>query len=1072
MRTFFLDKQDIVRITGERFYRRGYDYFKKGRVHGLTYNPSINSWRGQVRGTETYSVRVFFFEGDELEGSCDCPAYATHFTCKHIAAVLLAIGQDSWSQLGEKKSTSETTYSTPPTIPNDSFSTRIIDAFSKDQQSQSRQKRTLNIEYIIGSRINPHNSKSFLEIELKIGTNKTYVIKNIREFLVHIKKEKPYKITQSFLYEPDIHQFDEEDQKIITNLILAHENESLFENSFSNPLHDKRTIIIPPGFADRLLESISTQKNFYKSYSGETIPGISISDKIDTLTFDLDKDNEQTFNIDVSDLSNYAYLESYGYLFRQGQFFQLRREQQSVMEQLYGLLPYRTGQAHPITNENIESFITNVIPKLEKIGKVNYSKSTQSTIKVDPLQTIIYLDENKGTLLAKVEFHYGDTIIYPYLDEQPTNVVVRREIAKEMEILRDVEAFGFVYINKQFQLFKNDSIYSFINKGMAELKEKSIVFLSETVESMITQEQPTLTSTVDLDNKRGMLDIHFDIGGISKKDVQHVLQAMVEKQQYYRIPNGPLLALEGEDFESFRQLSDQLQLSKKQLEQGQLQVPAARSFQVEEVLSATYFQYSDAFQNLLTELKNPNKLNFTLPESIQAELRDYQLTGFQWFKTLSHYHLGGILADDMGLGKTIQTICYLVSEKEEKPETFSSLIVVPASLLYNWKKEFEKFAPSIKIEIIIGNKEQRKTIIANSQADVYITSYPLLRKDIELYENTHFDVLILDEAQAIKNHLTLTAKAARALNTSKRFALSGTPIENSLDELWSLFHTISPGLFGNKKSFLAFEHEYIAKITRPFIMRRIKKDVLHELPDKIESVQYSDLTKDQKEVYLAYIEKMQQQITETINEKGFEKGKLEILAGLTRLRQICCHPLLFLDNYTGKSGKLEQLKELVHDLQASGKRALVFSQFSSMLTIINQTLQKEQVDTFYLDGSTPSEQRMEMSERFNEGEKSVFLISLKAGGTGLNLTGADTVILYDLWWNPAVEEQAAGRAHRIGQKKVVQVIRLITEGTIEEKIFEMQQKKRELVDQIIQPGETMLSKLSEKEIRELLEMKN
>ncbi|WP_226036037.1 DEAD/DEAH box helicase [Aquibacillus saliphilus] len=1071
MRTFFLDKQDIVRITGERFYKRGYDYFKKGRVHGLTYNPSINSWRGVVRGTETYNVRIFFFDSDELEGSCDCPAYAAHFTCKHIAAVLLAIGQDSWNKLGDKK-LQDVSFSNPVSVPNDSFSTRIIDAFTKDQHHQSRKYQLLAVEYIVGSRINPHNSKSFLEIELKIGTKKSYVVKNIREFLIHVKKEKSHKINPSFLYEPDIHLFHEEDMKIISNLIMAYENESLFESSFSNPLHDKRTIIIPPGFADELLELISNRTNFYKNKSGETVPGISVIDSNEDFQFHLDKDDEQTFNIDVSVLSNYTYFKSYGYLFKQGVFHRISPKQQSVMDQLYGLLPYRTGQAHPISKDKIESFITNVIPKLEEIGTVNYSKSTQETIRIEAIQPKIFLDENNGTLTAKLEFHYGDAVIYPYQTEQPENVVIKRDILKEKELLRDLDSFGFFHINKQFQLFKNASIYSFLHEGITLLSEKAQLFMSSKMKAMIIEKQPTLTSTIDLDNKRGILDIQFDIEGISMHDVQNVLYAMVEKKRYYRIPDGPLLELEGEDFDSFRDLTEQLQLNKKQLEQGQLHVPAARSFQVEEVLSPSYFQYSDAFNDLLAQLKNPSKLNFTVPESIEAELRDYQYTGFQWLKTLSHYHLGGILADDMGLGKTIQTICYLVSEKEMNPGTFSSLVVAPASLLYNWKKEFEKFAPSINVEIIIGNKKQRKEIVESTQqADVYITSYPLLRKDIDLYQQTHFDVLILDEAQAIKNHLTLTAKAVRSLQTSRRFALSGTPIENSLDELWSLFHTISPGLFGNKKSFLAFEHQYIAKITRPFIMRRIKKDVLHELPDKIESVHYSDLTKNQKEVYLAYVEKMQEQITETINEKGFEKGKLEILAGLTRLRQICCHPLLFLENYTGKSGKLEQLKELVNELQTNGKRALIFSQFSSMLSMINETLQNENIETFYLDGSTPSEKRMEMSEQFNDGEKSVFLISLKAGGTGLNLTGADTVILYDLWWNPAVEEQAAGRAHRIGQKNVVQVIRLITEGTIEEKIFEMQQKKRELVDQVIQPGETMLSKLSEKEIRELLEMK-
>ncbi|MDL4839267.1 DEAD/DEAH box helicase [Aquibacillus rhizosphaerae] len=1073
MRTFFLDKQDIVRITGERFYKRGYNYFKQGRVHGLSYNPSINSWRGYVRGTESYSVRIFFFENDELEASCDCPAYATHFTCKHIAAVLLAIGQDSWNNLNTNKQAQLVPQKKATTVPNDTFTTRILDVFSNDKREFSSNKEQLEVEYIIGSRINPHNSMSFLEVELKIGIKKLYVIKNIREFLVHIKKAKTYALTAKFAYDPKYHEFSDNDKEIIKMILTAYENESLFENSFSNPLHDKRTIIIPPGMADNLIDNISAQAGFYKSYDGEVVAGVSLRDEIDHLDFKLDSQTEEHYNIDISALSEFTFLSSYGYLVKQGVFYRLTEEQHKIIDQLYALLPYRTKQTHDISRDKIESFITNVVPKLEKIGTVNYSEKTKDTITVAPLRAKVYVEEQKNALMAKVEFHYGNRIVRPYVDSSSNDSVIKRDISREMRILELLEKAEFVYLNKQFQLFKNDAIYTFINETIADLERLATVYVSDEVKTMIVEQKPELISNVNVDTNRGMLDIHFDIEGISQSDVQDVLQAMIEKKRYYRIPNGALLSLQGEAFESFYDLADQLQLNKNKIDQGHLQVPAARSFQIEDTLNSSSAQYSQSFRQLLTELKQPTELNFPLPDGIQAELRDYQFVGYQWLRTLSHYHLGGILADDMGLGKTLQTITYLLAEKQARDRKSPSIVVAPASLLYNWKKEFEKFAPSMTTKIIIGNKNQRRNLITednNDDVDVFITSYPLLRKDVDLYEKSHFDALILDEAQAIKNHLTQTAKAVRSISATQRFALSGTPIENSLDELWSLFYTISPGLFGNKKAFLNLDHAYISKITRPFILRRLKKDVLDELPDKIETVQYSDLTKNQKEVYMAYVDQMQQRITETIQEKGFEKGKLEILAGLTRLRQICCHPSLFLENYSGQSGKLEQLKELVEELKNSGKRALIFSQFSSMLKIINTSLQDEGYDTFYLDGSTPSEKRIDMVDAFNNGEKSVFLISLKAGGTGLNLTGADTVILYDLWWNPAVEEQAAGRAHRIGQKKVVQIIRMITEGTIEEKIYELQQKKRELVDQIIQPGETMLSKLSEKELRQLLEV--
>jgi SNF2 family DNA or RNA helicase len=340
--------------------------------------------------------------------------------------------------------------------------------------------------------------------------------------------------------------------------------------------------------------------------------------------------------------------------------------------------------------------------------------------------------------------------------------------------------------------------------------------------------------------------------------------------------------------------------------------------------------------------------------------------------------------------------------------------------------------------------------------------------DFELYKDKGFDTLILDEAQAIKNHLTQTAKLVKKINAVKRFALSGTPIENSLDELRSIFDAILPGFFQNQQSFRQLSQEHIARVVRPFILRRMKQDVLKELPEKIETVHHSELTKEQKELYIGYLQKIQQETIQSLQIDGFEKSRIKILAGLTRLRQLCCHPSLFLENYEGSSGKLEQFMEIAGNYLENGKRLLVFSQFTGMLQIIREQMDQADIRYFYLDGQTPSKERVEMANRFNNGDKEVFLVSLKAGGSGLNLTGADTVFLYDLWWNPAVEEQAAGRAHRIGQKNSVQVIRLITRGTIEEKIYELQQRKRELIDKVIQPGETILSSLTEQELREIL----
>jgi SNF2 family DNA or RNA helicase len=516
----------------------------------------------------------------------------------------------------------------------------------------------------------------------------------------------------------------------------------------------------------------------------------------------------------------------------------------------------------------------------------------------------------------------------------------------------------------------------------------------------------------------------------------------------------------------------EFQIKPQQLQQESIKLPVHRGIQLDDIMNKENggnAKYGRQFHRLLSRLKNPEELDCEIPKSLQAELRDYQYYGFQWLRTLRYYQLGGILADDMGLGKTLQAIAFILSLFEENQDLKPALIVAPASLVYNWKNEFQKFAPTLTAEVLIGTPQERVDKLQNQPLpNVWITSYPTLRQDCKFYNEHQFSTLILDEAQSIKNYLTKTAKAVREIQVETVIALSGTPIENSIDELWSIFQTVMPAFFPNQKRFRQLEPDKIARMIRPFLLRRVKKDVVKELPDKIETVHYSDLTKQQKKLYLAYLEKIQQETRESLEVDGFQKSQIKILAGLTRLRQLCCHPSLFLEDYHEDSGKLEQLMEIVESAVDNGRRILIFSQFTSMLSIIKEKLRKLEIEHFYLDGQTKPKDRVDMVDQFNQGIGDVFLLSLKAGNAGLNLTGADTVILYDLWWNPAVEEQAAGRAHRIGQKNVVQVIRLITQGTIEEKIYELQQSKKELIDTVLHSGDQAMTKLTEQEIREVL----
>lgn len=445
---------------------------------------------------------------------------------------------------------------------------------------------------------------------------------------------------------------------------------------------------------------------------------------------------------------------------------------------------------------------------------------------------------------------------------------------------------------------------------------------------------------------------------------------------------------------------------------------------------------------------------------------------------MSSYEFGGILADDMGLGKTLQIIALICANDQAG----QSIVICPTSVVLNWHNEFQKFAPHIQVVAIQGTADHRKALIeGSSEAHVLLTSYELLRRDIEEYDNHRFSYIVADEAQYIKNHNTQNAKALKRLQGDHRFALTGTPIENSLAELWSIFDFIMPGyLFGYSKFKKQFEApivknrdtkiaERLQKFVAPFIMRRLKKDVLKELPEKIETVIYSEMLPEQKKVYNAYLAKAKMDFTKELQANGFGKSQMKMLALLTRLRQICCHPGLFLEDYPGQSGKLNLCMELIEDSTKGGHRILLFSQFTTMLGKIAQELGERDINYSMLTGSTPTKERMALVDEFNAGEVPIFLISLKAGGTGLNLTAADIVIHYDPWWNLSAQNQATDRAYRMGQTNKVQVFQLIAKDSIEEKIQKLQDKKKDLTESVIKEGETFISRMSEAEVLDLFE---
>ena len=651
---------------------------------------------------------------------------------------------------------------------------------------------------------------------------------------------------------------------------------------------------------------------------------------------------------------------------------------------------------------------------------------------------------------------------------------------------------GFMYDqrNNKLVLVKDDDIFNFLQKGIEEYVSKFEVLATEDFRNKQIMRPKINSIGVKIENN--LLSIDLSNIDIDRKEIAEIMRKYKLKKRYHRLKNGEFVDLENsETMDILDKISDSTNASYEELISGELKLPIYRGMYLDKILKKNeniVVKKGESYRQLIDDVYNRQISDkFVLPKGLKANLREYQQVGFDWLKTLDEYKLGGILADDMGLGKTIQLLAVIMSyventnEEERKPV----LVVCPSSLTLNWKEEASKFTPSLKTVVISGDSKARENIINNiPDYDIVITSYDLLKRDINLYKekNYNFRYIIADEAQYIKNNNTQNAKVIKEINADTKFALTGTPIENSLSELWSIFDFIMPGyLYSYNKFKILYEtpiskdedKEAMAKLKsmiEPFILRRIKENVLTELPEKTITVLNNEMTGEQLKIYLSYMQNAKKQAKEEIEANGIANSQIKILALLMRLRQICCHPGLFIENYEGESSKLNQCMEIVKDAINGGHKILLFSGYSSMFTYLEREFEKENIKYFKLTGQTKVEDRMDLVNEFNNNDDiKVFLISLKAGGTGLNLIGADMVIHYDPWWNLSAENQATDRTYRIGQKRNVQVYKLITKNSIEEKIYNLQERKAKLAEDMLSMNETFISKLSKDEIMDLFE---
>ena len=639
-------------------------------------------------------------------------------------------------------------------------------------------------------------------------------------------------------------------------------------------------------------------------------------------------------------------------------------------------------------------------------------------------------------------------------------------------------AAGFIVSKGHVYLTGQEAIFNFVSEGLQHLQELAEVYLSNDFKRM-TPRKPKFAGKMRLNGSA--LELKFTQDGEPAQEILAIMEALARRRRYFRLKDGSFLDLSAMD--EWLPLADSI-FEAAQAEGAEsvamgddtIRLQAYRACYLQSLLESLGLpiEVDEKTQATVRLLTDPGKVqDVKLPDGLS--LRPYQERGFQWLLALDRLHMGGVLADDMGLGKTVQVIALLMATRQEGQV---SLVVAPTTLTYNWLSELGRFAPDLSVMVLGGSAAQRASQIRHVKeahdVDMLITSYPLIRQDIEQLTTIEFRFAILDEAQHIKNAGSKGAQAVRQLQAQTRFALTGTPLENGVGELWSIFNFVLPGYLLSYSAFLrryqdGTDAEDLRRRISPFLMRRLKKEVLTELPDKIESVFTAQMSPEQAKVYEATMMRLRQRVDSIVKEKGFERGRTEVLAAITQLREICCHPSLVLDDYTGTSGKLDMLLDMLPEAIAKGRRVLLFSAFTSMLKILRRELDDAGYETMYLDGDTPAQRRVEMAEQFNAGQGQIFLISLKAGGTGLNLTGADMVIHYDPWWNPAAEDQATDRAYRIGQTRKVEVIRLVTHASIEEQVVALGQRKKALFDQLIKPGESMVGGLSPQEIMSLFQ---
>lgn len=1047
--------------SGEAF-ASGKKRFYDSRVSGISGGDENGKFRitAVVSGREKYATSITFDEtGGLYDYSCSCSVFSLETgPCKHIVATALSY-EDRFPQKAEAAPTVRKEHT-------DAVALNLSKEYSRRKHRRFMGGGDSDVNLVPTLR---YGGDGKLALRFSIGKNKTYTVKDVSDFVsaVHLNGYRRYGVNLEL--EHHIQNFAENSRSLVKFTVESYDEKSDGVVSAKNAPRDE--LPLNRGDVDEFMSLFDGKLVQFDDLAMKDGVRLVVSGT-DTLDARLSVEKSADGYRITTDLPNFkiASGRKYVYLITDSRIHRLSRE--FVDAELPLLNALNANKKIFVSESDMPTVYNSVLFAAAQYMPIESYGVDLSVYEAAPLNAKIYINsENGGIISAVLECSYDDEKVDIF------NVNGFADTMRDTDGesgLKDVLRKYFPHCPDLTLEYEAD-IYALMTSGLKELYDYADIYLEDSVKKMKVRKPPRIKVGVRLDS--GLLHIDLDAEDYTKDEIKAVLSAYREKRNYIRLSDGSFVDLIDP---SIRSLSEILEIS--DVKKSDVTLPAYYAPFISSELKEGFFELSrdGNFKELIKNLYSTSDLDIAVPDSLKSVMRNYQKTGFRWLKSLSRYGFGGILADDMGLGKSLQMIALLKSEKESRAaqsgEAKPSIIVCPTTLVLNWVNEFNKFAPDMRVLPVLGKlaERQEKAVYAQDY-DVVITSYELLRRDDDLYANMTFDYAVIDEAQYIKNPDTKNAKSVKKLASAHRFALTGTPVENSLAELWSIFDFIMPRyLFSYGKFKERFETEIVSgnvsaaeklgKLVSPFILRRLKSEVLTELPPKIETDLEAVLEGEQEKLYRSNLSL----VRESVKNSGAEVNKIAVLSMLTKLRQICCCPSLVYPDYKGNSAKLETCMDLISSAAGSGHKILLFSQFTSMLDIIRKRLSENGITYYILKGDTPKSERMRLIKRFNSDKTQVFLISLKAGGTGLNLTGADVVIHYDPWWNESVMNQATDRAYRIGQDKPVQVYRLTVKDTVEQKILELQQKKTALSSAVLGAADKSGGKAPLEELLEIL----